>query len=260
MMFNIFRMINSTDGPNWEPGTLKSELQAFYKPHFVSIMFSFLIKYFIPTILWVLFFTTFKADVTTKYVLYLSFFFSLILSQSFSLLDSLTLLLSLPLLDSLTILLSLSLSLSISSILSLPSIFSLSPPRFSTILLSLSLLDYLTHLLSLTLLDSLPILLYVSLSLITSLLFSLPHLYHSLFHNLSTTHHRYGGYLSSYQVVGYLMFTFMALLVLTVAVFPRVLIDPEASGKDSILQQITWIFTPQPAKTDITAVNDESEV
>ena len=57
------RMINCTDNPSWTPMEWKSEMETLYKPHLVSMSFGFLLKYFIPTILWVLFFTTFKNNV-----------------------------------------------------------------------------------------------------------------------------------------------------------------------------------------------------
>eukprot|EP00116_Pleurobrachia_bachei_P010384 sb/3470646/ len=60
-------MINGVDNPEWRPMNWKCELQALLKPHFSSIFFGFFIKYLIPTILWTLFFTTFRDDVTSKY-------------------------------------------------------------------------------------------------------------------------------------------------------------------------------------------------
>lgn len=120
------KMINCTDNPSWTPMEWKSEMETLYKPHLVSMSFGFLLKYFIPTILWVLFFTTFKNNVNDGY----------------------------------------------------------------------------------------------------------------------------GGYPWSYQTVGMLIFAFMAILVLFVAIFPRSMIDPRESGDSTVMGQIKWTFSPSQAKSD----------
>ena len=52
----------------------------------------------------------------------------------------------------------------------------------------------------------------------------------------------------------------MVLVFLFIVVFPRVMLDPSESGMQSIFDQFKWVFTPMPASTDVTAIDDESEV
>lgn len=56
----------------------------------------------------------------------------------------------------------------------------------------------------------------------------------------------YGGYPSDMLIVGQLIFVFMLVLVLIVAIFPRIMYDPfKHSGRDSHLGRLTWMFTPK---------------
>lgn len=57
----------------------------------------------------------------------------------------------------------------------------------------------------------------------------------------------YGGYPQRLLAVGQLTFAFMMFLVIMVAVFPRIMYDPDYSGKKRTFEKIKWMFTPKPA-------------
>jgi len=71
--------------------------------------------------------------------------------------------------------------------------------------------------------------------------------------NIKTdVHNRYSNYPSHLLIWGQLIFVFMLTVIVSVAIFPRIMYDPEMSGKEGFMDRLKWAFTPYEA--DASAV------